>query len=327
MENAFFIVGPTAVGKTGLAVELAEQWGAEIINADAYQVYRGFDLLTAKPTPEQMERVAHHLVGCLATSETYNVARYLQDACACKERIAGRGKTVIVAGGNGLYVKALTHGLSPVPAVLSELRVELEALSLEDLLARLRAHDPGALLLIDVQNKRRVVRALEVCIATGKPFAASRTEWRPKLPSPRRGVFLIRDRAELVSRIDDRIDAMFARGVVDEVRMADMEGSSSTARQILGLADIRSYLGERMDLATCRERIKVATRQYAKRQVTWFKREDCFVPINLSGTKGAREQINKLYDKFSSNEITDATAPGIAASDVDDQGKHDGCEF
>lgn len=301
MPMPFFLVGPTAVGKTSLAVKLAERCDAEIVSADAFQIYGGFDLLTAKPTAEEQARVLHHMLGCVAPDRPYNVAQYLEDAHACIERIHRRGKRVIIAGGNGLYVKALTHGLSPLPPAQPEIRSELEQLSNSELFARLRALDVIAARTIDAQNKRRLVRALEVCLFTGKPFSSFQTQWTATaVLSPSCGVFLSRDRDDLFARINQRVEMMFAQGVVEEVQTQTKKPLSITAERILGLSDICAFINGQSDLEDCRGRIKLATRQYAKRQVTWFKREACFRAINLTGQRDD-EMLDRLQGIFSLN--------------------------
>ena len=287
MPSPFFIVGPTAVGKTNLAVELAERCGAEIVSADALQIYHGFDLLTAKPTSSQQRRVRHHLIGGVPASEPYNVALYLEAARLAMADIFHRGLPAIVVGGSGLYVKALTHGLASLPAGIPALREELETLSQSDLLSRLRVLDPVTVSTIDGRNKRRLVRALEVCLVSGQPFSSFRENWgRLAADVPLCGVFLRRDRADLVARIDRRLDGMFADGVLEEVRASPVN-ESVTSERILGLAAIRSYLAGEIDFTSCREQIRTATRQYAKRQMTWFKRESCFHSVDASACPAA----------------------------------------
>lgn len=283
MPNVFYLVGPTAVGKTSLAVELAEQTGAEIVSADAFQVYEGLDLLTAKPTLDQRRRIRHHLVGCVPLADSYNVARFLQEARAAIDDIQRRGKPALVVGGSGLYVKALTHGLADLPEAQPALRAELAALPLVELLSRLRSLDPKTAAVIDIHNPRRVIRALEVCLIAGRPFSDFRSEWERQEPAGEAvGVFLLRERAELVERIDRRVDQMFAAGVLEETQNLATFALSPTSERIIGLAELRAYLEGKVTLGECRERIKLATRRYAKRQVTWFKRENSFIPAQLS---------------------------------------------
>lgn len=288
MSKAFFIVGPTGVGKSEIAAEVAVRLGAEIVGADALQVYAGFDLLTAKPSPEIRRRAPHHLIGCVPAAEDYSVARYLADATACLAGIASRGRPALVVGGSGLYVKALTHGLSPLPEAQPDLRAELDALDLPALNARLAALDPPAAEAIDRKNKRRLVRAIEVCVATGGRFSDHRAEWLR--PSAARGVLLLRDKAELDRRIGARVDAMFAGGVLDEVRAGVSPGA--TAAGMIGYQSVLQVLEGKLTEEEARERIAAETRQYAKRQLTWFKREAAFTPILLSGDgDGAADRI------------------------------------
>lgn len=299
MRAPFFLVGPTAVGKSRLAVKVAAEVDAEIIGADAFQIYAGFDLLTAKPSREEQCRVPHHLLGTVSPALSYNVARYLEDVRPCQELIFNRGKRVIVVGGTGLYVKALTHGLSPLPEADPAIRAELEALDLPALRDRLRVLDPASADKIDVQNKRRLVRAIEVCVLTGHPFSAWQILWpqssREQTPN---GVFLVRSKADLHARIERRVAAMFAEGVVDEVRAVDEATLSPTASRMIGWQDIRDFLAGEQTLDGCRENIVRATRQYAKRQVTWFQREKSFEKIDLSALAGEQEQVALISERL-----------------------------
>ncbi len=287
MHKTFFVVGQTAVGKTAAAVALAEWCGGEIVGADAFQVYAGLDLLTAKPTRQELARVPHHLIGTVQLTETYNVARYRTEALQCIAGIHARGRCAVVTGGSGLYVKALTHGLAPLPPADPALRAELEALDAPTLFARLRLLDPVCAGGIDAQNKRRLVRAVEVCLVSGRPFSEQRNDWLPHDPDPApMGLFLFRERGDLSARIEARVASIFAAGVLDEVRSLSPAALSETAARIIGLADIRLHLAGELSLAACQERLKAATRQYAKRQMTWFKREHVFAPVDLSRPGG-----------------------------------------
>ena len=289
MPTPFYLVGPTAVGKTSLAVEIAERCGAEIVSADAFQVYAGVDLLTAKPTPEERRRVAHHLVGTLPLAAEYSVARFLEEARECLAAIAARARPAIVVGGSGLYVKALTHGLSPLPPARPERRAELERWELARLLAHLRALDPAGPGQIDTKNPRRLIRAIEICEATGQSFSSSRTTWQKTGPNPAgNGFFLTRERSELNERISSRVDAMVPAGVLDEVRAQAGTAFSSTSARIIGLAGLQAHLRGEIDLPSCLEAIKTSTRRYAKRQMTWFRGQSGFTPVDLSATSRTR---------------------------------------
>jgi tRNA dimethylallyltransferase len=279
MRRAFFIVGPTATGKSEIAAEIAQRLGAEIVNADAFQIYRGLDLLTAKPDAATLAKAPHHLLGTVPLSEEMNVEKFRTAAVESIRDIHARGKYAIVAGGSGLYLKALTHGLAELPEANSELREELALETIEELFARLCELDPEGAERIDRRNKRRLVRAVEVCVLTGRPFSSQRTEWGDVSSFPK-GVFVFRERAELYERIDRRVEKLFADGVVEEVRA--LPDLSSTVEKALGLREVRAMLAGEISEAECIAKIQQDTRRYAKRQLTWFQRQDNFEPLNLS---------------------------------------------
>lgn len=286
----FFILGPTAVGKSEVAVALAERCGGEIVGADAFQIYAGLELLTAKPSPTLLARVPHHLIGKVPLTSSFDVGQYLAVAEERIGEIQARGARPIVVGGTGLYIRALTHGLADLPAADANLRAGLEAQPLPELVRRLAELDPATAATIDRANPRRVIRALEVCLTTGKPFSHFRGQWkRPRFPL--HGVTLQRPRAELHARIDERTEAMFRAGVIDEVRAATM--ISDTAAQALGLREIRALLAGELPERECIERIQRATRHYAKRQLTWFRREP-FATLDLSQTSDPAAELARL---------------------------------
>jgi tRNA dimethylallyltransferase len=264
---AFLLLGPTAVGKSDIAVALAERVGGEIVSADAFQIYAGLDILSAKPSAELRARVPHHLVGEAALTATFDVAQWLARARQRIAEIAARGRLPIVTGGTGLYVRALAHGLAELPSADPALRAALEREPLPALAARLRALDPTT--TVDTNNPRRVIRALEVCILTGRPFSDFRAEW--KGTSASHGVILTRPREDLSARIDARTKAMFAAGVVGEVAATGSIGT--TAAQMLGLREIRALLAESITLPECIAAIEQATRRYSRRQLTWLRKE------------------------------------------------------
>ena len=283
-----YLVGPTSVGKSALAVEVAERLGAEIVGADAFQVYEGLDLLTAKPSRKDLARVPHHLVGVVSPEESFNVVRYLELARPCLENIERRGRLALVVGGTGLYVRALTEGLSPLPPTPPGLREELAGLDLPALVDRLRALDPAGAAAVDCANPRRVTRALEIVITTGRPLAESRTTWttnqegKNARQAPRPLGFLVDcPRPELHARIARRTAGMFAHGVVEEVRAFPPERVGPTFAQALGLSDLRAVGRGELPVATARERLEIGSRQYAKRQLTWFRRDGTLQPCLL----------------------------------------------
>ena len=280
----FFIVGPTATGKSELGADLAHELNAEIVSADAFQIYGGLDLLTAKPDALTLAKAPHHLIGTTPPHEEMNADKYRRAATRAFDAINSRGKLAIVIGGSGLYIKALTHGLAPLPTSDPKLRARLNAMSLDELRSQLIELDPATARKIDVKNRRRLVRALEICLLTGKPasevVAGPGDSSLPGSPIPATGVFVFRDREELYARINQRVEAMFEKGVIEEVRASG--ATSTTASQMIGLREVRELLEGRMSLLQCIAQIQQATRRYAKRQLTWFRRQTNFLPINLS---------------------------------------------
>ena len=284
MRDVFFIVGPTATGKSELGADLAHELTAEIVSADAFQIYGGLDLLTAKPDALMLAKAPHHLIGTTPPHEEMNADKYRRAATRAFDAINSRGKLAIVIGGSGLYIKALTHGLAPLPTSDPKLRARLNAMSLDELRSQLIELDPATARKIDVKNRRRLVRALEICLLTGKPasevVAGPGDSSLPGSPIPATGVFVFRDREELYARINRRVEAMFEKGVIEEVRAKG--AISATASQMIGLREICELLEGRMSLSQCIAEIQQATRRYAKRQLTWFRRQTNFLPLNLS---------------------------------------------
>ncbi len=270
----------------------------EVVGADAFQIYQGLEILSAKPGAKIMALAPHHLIGTVSLSEEMNAEKFRRIACHAIREIQSRGKQAIVVGGSGLYLKALTHGLLEAPPPDPRVREELNDLTLDELGRRLMHLDPKTAERIDLKNRRRLVRAIEICLLTGKPLSGQRTNWEsgyprlkkmesgaPAAPSPlgdcqADGVFVFRDRDELYRRINRRVEEMFAAGVIDEVARAGASGA--TASRIIGLAEIRQHLEGKLSIAQCVQAIQQATRQYAKRQLTWFRRQTNFQPLNLS---------------------------------------------
>ncbi len=275
----FIIAGPTAVGKSDLAVDVAERCGGEIVGADAFQIYRGLEILTAQPSAELRARAPHHLVGEIPLSQSFDVAQYLRAAGQRIAEIRARGRVPIVTGGTGLYLRALTRGLADLPGADAQLRADLEKQPPADLQYRLAELDPLGAAQIDLQNPRRVIRALEVCLLTGRPFSSFREQWTAA-PHGIRGIVLTLDRETLNARIDRRTAAMFAAGVIEEVRAAGAAGP--TASQTLGFREIRALLAGQLGQADCVAALQHATRRYAKRQMTWFRRETALEPVDLA---------------------------------------------
>ena len=280
MRRTFFIVGPTATGKSELAADVAHEIGAEIVSADAFQIYRGLDLLTAKPDGSTLAKAPHHLIGTTPLRDEMNAEKYRRSASRAIDEINSRSKLAIVVGGSGLYIKALTHGLAPLPESDPRLREKLNAMSLDHLRSQLVEVDPQTARKIDLKNRRRVIRALEICSLTGKPVSAQRLCEGASHSEAATGVFVFRDRQELYERINQRVEMMFERDVIQESRTAGE--ISQTASQMIGLREIRELLAGKKSIPQCITEIQQATRRYAKRQLTWFRRQTNFFPLNLS---------------------------------------------
>jgi tRNA dimethylallyltransferase len=280
MRRTFFIVGPTATGKSELAADVAHEIGAEIVSADAFQIYEGLDRLTAKPDGSTLAKAPHQLIGIVPLGEEMNAEKFRRLASRAVDEINSRGTLAIIVGGSGLYIKALTHGLAPLPESDPELREKLNAMSLDDLRSQLVEIDPETARKIDLKNRRRVIRALEICSLTGKPVSAQRLCKGASHIEAATGAFVFRDRQELYERINQRVEMMFERGVIEEVRTAGE--TSQTASQMIGLREIRELLAGKKSIPQCIAEIQQATRRYAKRQLTWFRRQTNFLPLNLS---------------------------------------------
>jgi tRNA dimethylallyltransferase len=273
------LAGPTAVGKTDLAIRLAQELGTEIVGGDAFQLYNGLDILTGKPAPSQSTAVRHHLVGILPLTELCDAHKYSVLARQAIVTLNQNGITPLVVGGTGFYLQALADGIPQLPAADLALRTELDGWSTPDLLADLERRDALASTRIDRQNRRRIIRALEVCILSGQPFSSFLRRTASNSDIAR--IALERPRGELTERIDLRVDEMFEHGVVAEV--AAVSDIGATASQAIGFQLIRSFLAGALDISACREAIKQQTRNYAKRQMTWFRRHPYqLVPANSS---------------------------------------------
>ena len=272
------ICGATATGKSDLAVSLAQEIGAEIINADSMQLYRGMDIGTAKLSLLERGGIAHHMLDVLDVTEDATVAWYQDKARETISQIHSRGKSAVIVGGTGLYIKAILDDLNfpdTDPAIRDRLNAEAEEFGMARLFERLQQLDPAAAAAIDIQNVRRVVRALEVIEITGQPFTANLPrEGSSKYPDAMQ-FGLVMDREKLTERIDARVDLMWQKGLVAEVDslIADGINQATTARRALGYAQVISMRAGEISEDQAKEETKRATRQYARRQETWFSRD------------------------------------------------------
>ena len=295
MPAPFFITGPTASGKSALAVALAERVGGEIVNADAFQLYEGMDLLTAKPSSAEMRRVPHHLYSVLPLTQSCDAQRYRRMALPVIEGISARGLTPIVVGGSGLYIKALSHGLAELPAADPALRARLAALSHEEKRAQLLRLDPDAGVNVPLANPRYVDRALEVCLLTGQPQSRLRRTFDAPPPAGA-GVSLVWPRFVLHARIEQRARQMIEAGLLEEVRHLPPAGP--TAEKAIGLREMRAHLAGEMPLDEAAALMTQATRQYAKRQLTWFRRESWLQSVCLPADAAAESALALILHHF-----------------------------
>jgi tRNA dimethylallyltransferase len=275
MTRVVCIVGPTASGKTALALELADRLGGEIVSADSRQIYRGLDVGTAKPTPAERVRVPHHCLDLVDPGESFDVARFRTAAAGAIAAIAARGHVPLVVGGTGLYVRALLRGLCPAPPRAPALRAELEAAVAAEgsaaLHRRLATLDPAAAARVAPRDRVRIVRALEVALASGVPLSRWQAEHRfAERPYDALVIGLARPTAELDARIAARAHAMVAAGFLDEVRTLADRGLVVDA---VGYREMLACVDGGTDVATAVAATVRATRRFAKRQRTWFRRE------------------------------------------------------
>ena len=280
MNPIICIAGPTASGKTALAVALARELDGEVVSCDSMQVYKRMDIGTAKPSPEERQGIPHHMIDVAEPWEDYSVSRYCADAAPIVEDIVSRGKTAIIAGGTGLYMDSLIRGndFAPFPSTGVRERLEREAdrEGMEVLLARLRAVDPEAAARLHLSDRKRIIRAMEVYLETGETITAHnrRTQALPPRFSP---VWLGLDfesRAELYSRIDRRVDVMLEAGLLEEIRALLRSGvpEKCTAMQAIGYKEFTDALDGRCTVEAAADQVRQSSRRYAKRQLTWFRR-------------------------------------------------------
>jgi tRNA dimethylallyltransferase len=296
------VFGPTAAGKSDLVLKLASRLNAEVINADSQQVYRQMDIGTAKPSKAELAKVPHHLIDVVDPDEEFNVARYRELAMASAEDIQSRGKQVIVSGGTGLYIKALTQGLFVGPGqdarIRETLNAEAEANGLSSLYQRLERVDSSATSWIHPNDRQRIIRALEVYQLTGKPIS----EWQKEHAFRESGfatlkIGLDRQRAELYERINQRCDQMIDAGLVHEVKELFDKGYSSHLNSLrsVGYKHVGLFLMGRLRLEEAVHLMKRDTRRLAKRQLTWFRRDE---EIHWFHPERQAQEIHQAIDSF-----------------------------
>lgn len=273
------IVGPTAVGKTALALRLAQDLSVEVISADSRQVYRYMDIGTAKPTAQERQRVIHHLVDVVDPDEAFTLVQYQELAYAAIDDVLGRGRIPLLVGGTGLYVRAVLEGLSiphvpPDLELRAQLQAEADSRGYEVLYERLRELDPQAAERIDARNVRRVIRALEVCLHTGKPVSSLQVRSPPPYRILRIGLTM--PRHQLYARIDERVDRMMNAGLLDEVQSLIEHGYGPELPSMSGLGyrQVGMYLRGEVSLDEAVVLMKRHTRRFVRRQANWFRSDD-----------------------------------------------------
>ena len=304
------VVGPTASGKTAFAVALAKKIGAEIVSADSMQIYKGMDIASAKPTAQEMQGVPHHLIGFLEPSKGYSVARYIKDATEIIKDIHSRGKKVIICGGTGLYVDSLLGNIvfdeqPDNSEIRSRLRLRREEEGIEAIYRELSVIDPETASSLHINNEGRVLRALETYYLTGEKPSVLRARSR-SVPTPYNSLYFClnyKDREILYNRINRRVDLMLEAGLADEAREYFSLSPENTSAQAIGHKEIAGFLKGEITLEEAADNLKKATRHYAKRQLTWFRRN---------------EKINTVWcDTFDSlDEMTEFAADIIEKSEI-----------
>lgn len=300
MDKIICIAGPTASGKTSLAVELAKLYNGEVVSCDSMQIYKRMDIGTAKPTKDEMQGIPHHMLDIAEPEEDFSVSRYCEMADPIVQDILSRGKTVIIAGGTGLYMDALIKGNDFAPFPSTGRREELEALAategIEAVIAQLRAVDPEALDRSQ-GNPRRIIRAMEVYLETGETITAHNLKTQAIPPKYQPVWFALEDenRKDLYDRIDHRVDIMLEQGLVDEIKNLLASGipSKCTAMQAIGYKEFIAALDGQFTIAEAAEAVKTSSRHYAKRQLTWFRRNPNVIWLCRAKGETTREIVEK----------------------------------
>ena len=294
------ICGPTASGKTGLSIELAKKINGEIISGDSMQIYKEMDIGTAKVTREEMQGIKHYLIDIIEPNQRYSVAEFKKDAEKAIEEIINKGKTPIVVGGTGLYIDSLIYGIEYQNIKLDEeyrKKLEKEAEEgLDNLYEKAKKIDPEAMKKISPNDKKRIIRVLEIYKATGKTKTQQEEESRKELKYDYKVFAINMEREKLYERINKRVDLMLQQGLIEEVeKITEKYKEFPTAMQGLGYKEVVEYLENKTTKEEMIEKIKMETRRYAKRQITWFKKNK--QTIWLDGLKSREENVQIILDK------------------------------
>lgn len=302
------VVGPTASGKTSLAVEIAERFSGQVVSADSMQIYENMNIATAKPTDEEMKGIKHHLIGFQPVGEKFSVARYVSMASECIRNIYVEGFLPIVAGGTGLYVDSLLENITfsdekSDGSLREELTREFELSGAEYMLQKLREIDMQTASKLHINDKSRIIRALEVYYITGKTLSEQKILSRQNEP-PYNTLYIginYRDRSILYDRINRRVDIMLENGLLDEARDFYNISSDTTSCQAIGYKELAPFIKGESQLCECVEKLKAETRHYAKRQLTWFRKNgkiNWFFPDDYENPQELYKDVFDLTDKF-----------------------------
>lgn len=300
-KTILIILGPTGVGKTGASLKVAQTLGTEIISADSMQIYRLMDIGTAKPSIEERRLIRHHMIDRVDPSEHYSTGRYIEDVVPIIERLHKQKKVPLFVGGTGLYIKAMTRGLFAAPEADPDLREELLTMEREQkgcLYERLRNVDPRAVEKITPRDTRRIIRALEVYIKGDMPISEMQEAGTIPLPYEYIKIGLTRDRGELYAMIEERVDRMFLAGLIEEVKSLLQKNPKQVAMQAIGYKEVERYLRGEIDRDEMIWSVKRATKRYAKRQYTWFRKEPGIDWIDISGIHDAETIGSMVLERY-----------------------------
>ena len=293
MNNLICIAGPTASGKTALSIALAKELGAEIVSCDSMQVYKRMDIGTAKPTLKERAGIPHYMLDIAQPDEDFSVSRYCAIAAPIVDDILARGKTAIIVGGTGLYMDSLIKGNAFAPFPSTGMRERLEAQPIEEVYAQLQTIDPEAAARLHLADKKRIIRAMEVYLETGETITAHnrRTQAIPPKYNPLWFALEDENRQDLYDRIDRRVDIMLEQGLLDEIKNLLASGISAkcTAMQAIGYKEFVAALEGQITTQEAAEQVQQASRHYAKRQLTWFRRNPNIHWLRRSKTAGTEE--------------------------------------
>ncbi len=299
MDTLVVITGPTAVGKTALTMQLAQHYGVPVINADSRQIYRELKIGTAAPTAEQQQLVKHYFVGTKSIDDYYNASMYEQEVLELLD--AERSTFHVLSGGSMMYIDAVCNGIDDIPTVRDDIREEMKRRyaeeGLEALCEDLRRLDPEHYAIVDRQNHRRVIHALEICYQTERTYTSFRTQQKKERPFRIVKIGLNRDREELYNRINQRVDQMMEDGLLNEVKSL-ISKRNTNALNTVGYKELFDYLDGRWSLDEAVERIKGNTRRYARKQLTWYKRDAdmrWFHPDNIEEILNYLTQYEKVH--------------------------------